>query len=132
MRCAYEPGMSDRAGQVLDVTALGVMDRLRAGVVAEAALGELEAGALVPVVGAQGDDVRSAVKRSWQLSKGLHSGFACASGRGGQLRESPNRGSNGSWSDLQTVPRRGARSSTRYLLVVRVTQALGSASLVCP
>lgn len=39
--------MGDRAGQVLGVTALAVMDRLRAAVVAGAAVGEVEAGALV-------------------------------------------------------------------------------------
>jgi DNA-binding MarR family transcriptional regulator len=49
MRRAYDPGMSDRAGQVLGVTALGVMDRLRASVAASVALGEVEAGALVHV-----------------------------------------------------------------------------------
>jgi DNA-binding MarR family transcriptional regulator len=42
-------GMEDRVGQVLGVTALAVMDRLRAGVAAGATVGEVEAGALVHV-----------------------------------------------------------------------------------
>ena len=41
--------MDDRLGQVLGVTALAVMDRLRAGLAAGAAVGEVEAGALVHV-----------------------------------------------------------------------------------
>jgi DNA-binding MarR family transcriptional regulator len=43
------PGMGDRPAQVLGVTALAVMDRLRARVAAGAGLGETEAGALVHV-----------------------------------------------------------------------------------
>jgi DNA-binding MarR family transcriptional regulator len=41
--------MSDHASQVLGVTALAVMDRLRASVTAGAAVNEVEAGALVHV-----------------------------------------------------------------------------------
>ncbi len=41
--------MSDRLGQVLGVTALGVMDRLRARVAAGVGLSEVDAGAVVHV-----------------------------------------------------------------------------------
>jgi DNA-binding MarR family transcriptional regulator len=41
--------MADRLGQILGVTALAVMDRLRAAVAAGVAIGEVEAGALVHV-----------------------------------------------------------------------------------
>jgi MarR family transcriptional regulator, negative regulator of the multidrug operon emrRAB len=49
MRGAYYRPMTDRLGQILGVTALAVMDRLRTGVAAGAAVGEVEAGALVHV-----------------------------------------------------------------------------------
>jgi DNA-binding MarR family transcriptional regulator len=49
MQDAYDPGMDNRVGQMLGVASLAVMDRLRAAVVAGAAVGEVEAGALVHV-----------------------------------------------------------------------------------